>query len=106
MEIVKYFDTYLLFEYMMRYFLYVYQLIIFLGMQFASYYMLINPGGFPMKNPKEYNQYIQSLELQAKEGMLFHRIEQFIFITDHQHRLIGVWDLQEGKIAEEKIPLL
>ncbi|HKY69785.1 MAG TPA: hypothetical protein VJ205_02700 [Gammaproteobacteria bacterium] len=49
-----------------------------------------------MKNAKEYNKYIQSLENKAKGGLFFHRIEQSIYITDQEHKLLGIWDLAQG----------
>lgn len=49
-----------------------------------------------MKNPQAYNQFIQSLELDAKGHLFFHRIEDDIYITDQTHRLLGIWDLENG----------
>lgn len=53
-----------------------------------------------MKNPGAYNRFIESLELQGQGGLLYHRIDHFIYITNAQHKLLGVWNLETGEPAE------
>lgn len=53
-----------------------------------------------MKNAKAYNIFVQSLEKNASGGLFFHRIEEKIYITDHTHRLLGIWDLATGNQAQ------
>lgn len=50
-----------------------------------------------MKNLENYNHYVQSLEKIADGGMFFHRIENYIYITDSTRKLLGVWDLMVGE---------
>lgn len=49
-----------------------------------------------MINLYEYNTYVQSLETKAHGGLLFHRINEQIYITDFGHRLLGIWDILLG----------
>ena len=48
------------------------------------------------KNLGDYNRFIQDLELKATGGLLYHYIEHFIYVTDHNRKLLGVWDLGIG----------
>ncbi len=50
-----------------------------------------------MKNLAQYNKFVQSLELKAKGGLFFHRINEQIYITDYSHRLVGIWELDPGQ---------
>lgn len=58
-----------------------------------------------MKNLKDYNKFVQSLENIAVGGMIFHHIENFIYITDSTRKLIGIWNLTKG-LQEKSNPLL
>jgi hypothetical protein len=40
---------------------------------------------------------VQRLENDAEGGMFFHRIENKIYVTDYEHKLLGIWDLTEAK---------
>ena len=50
-----------------------------------------------IKSDQTYNQFLQSLESKTKEGFFFHDIEDCIYITSDEHRLLGIWDKKAGK---------
>jgi hypothetical protein len=49
-----------------------------------------------MRNLQGYNEYIQSLEIDVKGCLFYHRIQDQIYITDATHKLLGIWDLKTG----------
>lgn len=53
-----------------------------------------------MQNARGYNEFLQSLESKTKEGFFFHDIEECIYITSDEHRLLGIWDKKSGKPHE------
>lgn len=59
-----------------------------------------------MKNGREYNQFVQSLENKAEGNLVFHNIENNVYITDHTRKLVGIWDLTNGSIQQECLPKL
>ena len=54
-----------------------------------------------IQHGQEYNQFLESLEEKAKDGFFFHNIDQCIYITDYQSKLLGIWDKREQK--EKKV---
>lgn len=55
-----------------------------------------------MKNLHAYNKYLQILEKRACGGLFFHRTHEQIYITDFNHKLLGIWDLLEGSSIDWK----
>jgi len=53
-----------------------------------------------MKNGREYNAFVRSLEKDAEGGLFFHHVQSQIVITDIKHTLLGVWDLEKGSIKK------
>lgn len=47
---------------------------------------------------QEYNQFIQSLEEKTTTGGFFYNhIDNFVYITDYDNKLLGIWDKREKK---------
>lgn len=46
---------------------------------------------------KEYNKFVQSMELKTKTALLFNYIDSKIYITDEIGKLLGVWDKEQGE---------
>lgn len=57
-----------------------------------------------MKNIQGYNQFVQALEKKAQCGLFFHRINTHIYVTDYNHKLLGIWDLPNGQTLDWKEP--
>ena len=49
-----------------------------------------------MRNPQEYNRFVQSLESKTAGVLFFSRIGKQIYITDDTHVILGIWDTDKG----------
>ena len=56
-----------------------------------------------MKNGREYNKFVQNLENKTDGNLVFHNIENDIYVTDHTRKLLGIWDLDKGLVKSEEV---